>query len=103
ADARADALRQFSPEQCAELASAWQRIPAGALLPREAFPQDNIRQFRLTLHKHGIVWEFPLAAHIRGPGGSAILGGTSTQLHEVNDVERAMLTTIADFASVALH
>ncbi len=103
AEARADALRRFTPEQFARLDAVWQRTPAGGLLPIDAYPPGNLRLYRIALHEHGVDWDSPLAAHIRGSSGSALVGGTSTRPHDVTELDRAMLSTIADFASIALH
>jgi hypothetical protein len=106
AEARNYALRRLTPEQLARLDAFWQRTPAGALLPFDAYPPDCLRQVRLALHEHGIDWkdwELPVSAHIRGSSGSALVGGTSRRPNDVTELERTMLSTIADFASLALQ
>lgn len=105
AAARADALRQYTPVQLArrDAVNLWQSAPAGALVSLDAYPPDLVRVYRLALQQHGIAWDSPVAAHIRWPGGSAHVGGTSTRPHDVTDLERSTLSTIADFASLALR
>ena len=103
-EARADALRRFTPEQLERLDVLLERTPAGGLLPAEAYPPDSLRVFRLALREHGITWELPVAAHIRGPGGvGGIVGGVSTHPQNLTEFERAELSAIADFASLALR
>ncbi len=103
AEARAEALREFTADQLVKLDDSWKRIPAGALLPFEAYPSDNLQRFCLALQARHIRWRLPVAAHIRGPKGSAIVGGTSTHPHDASDLERVVLSTIAEFASMALQ
>jgi transcriptional regulator with XRE-family HTH domain len=71
AEARAYGLRQYTPEQFARLDAFWQCIPAGVLLPIDAYPPDILRGVRLALHEHGIDWGSVVGAHIRGSSGSA--------------------------------
>lgn len=103
ADARAYALRQVSPEQYARLNVFWQRTTRGEILPIDAYPPEHLRVYRRSLQEHGIDWDSPLSAHIRGSSGSALVGGTSARPHDVSAIERSILSTIADFASLALH
>jgi transcriptional regulator with XRE-family HTH domain len=103
AEARADALRRFTPEQFARIDALGQRAGAGGLVSFEAYPPESRRLYRLALHEHGIACNSPLTAHIRGSSGSALVGGTSTRQHDVTELERTMLSTIADFASLALQ
>jgi transcriptional regulator with XRE-family HTH domain len=103
AEARASVLRRAPPAQLAALDALWQRTPAGVLLPSEAYPPKCLRMFQVALHEHGIVWEVPVTAHIRGSSGSAVVGGTSTHPHDVTELERTVLSAIADFASLALQ
>jgi hypothetical protein len=115
AEARADAFRRFTPQQFARLDALWQRTPAGALadrsgglpagvrLPSDAYPPDILRLIRLALREHGIDSDSAVAAHIRGSSVSALVGGMSTRPHDVSELERTMLSTIADFASLALQ
>ena len=101
--ARADALRRISLEQHALHDALWQRVPAGDLLSSGAYPPDILRLARLMLHEHGIAWVPPHSAHIRGPSGSAHVGGMSTRPYDLTDLERTTLGTIADFASLAMR
>jgi hypothetical protein len=78
------------------------RTPAGVLLTSDAYPQGCLHVLQLTLREHNIAWELPVTAPIRGSSGSAVLGGASTGPHDVTELD-AMLSTIADFASLALH
>jgi hypothetical protein len=103
AETRASALRLLTLEQCARLDAFWQCTPAGGLLPIDAYPPDILRLGRLAQHEHGIDSDLAVAAHIRGSSGSALVGGTSTRLHDVTELERSTLGTIADFASLALQ
>jgi transcriptional regulator with XRE-family HTH domain len=102
AEARAYALRRFTPEQFAWLDAFWQRTPAGVFVPIDAYPPEHLRLYRRALHEHGIDWDSLVGAHVRGSSGSALVGGTSTYQHDVTELERAMLSTIADFTSLAL-
>jgi transcriptional regulator with XRE-family HTH domain len=102
AEARNFAISRFTPEQFARLDAFWQCAPPGGLLSIDAYPPDILRVIRLVLREHGIVWSLKLAAPIRGSRGSAYVGGQSTRPHAVSELERTMLTTIADFASLAL-
>jgi transcriptional regulator with XRE-family HTH domain len=101
--ARADALRRLTPEQFARIDALGQRAGAGGLLPFEAYPPESRRLYRLALHEHGLDCNSLISAHIRGSSGSALVGGTSSRPHDVTDLERTMLSTIADFASLALQ
>ena len=105
AAARANALRRYTPQQLSrrDAINLWQSVPAGVLVSLDAYPPDLVRVYRLALREHGIAWDSPVAAHIRWSSGSAHVGATSTRPHEVSDVERAMLSAIADFASLALR
>jgi transcriptional regulator with XRE-family HTH domain len=103
AAARAYALRRCTPEQFARLDAFWQCTAGGDLLRIDAYPQDILREYRLALLEHGIDWDSPVLAHIRGSSGSAIVGGTSTRPHDVPELALPMLSTIADFASLALQ
>jgi len=103
AKTRADGLRRLTPEHFAQLGAFWRCIPAGVLVPIDASPPDILRQIRLLHAEHGIDLCSPVGAHIRGPSGSAYVGGTSTRPHDVTELERTMLSMIADFASLALQ
>jgi hypothetical protein len=104
ATARADALARFTPGQIARLDTLLERTPAGGLLSAQAYPPESIRLFRVALQEHGIEWELPVAAHIRGSNGiGGIVGGVSTRPRLVTEFERAELSAIADFASLALR
>jgi transcriptional regulator with XRE-family HTH domain len=103
AQARACALRRFTPEQLARVDALWQCAAGGGLVPIETYPPDCLRLYGLTLDEHGIAYSLPVAAHIRASSGSAIVGVASTHPHDVTELERAILSTIADFASLALH
>jgi transcriptional regulator with XRE-family HTH domain len=103
ADARAEGLRRLTPEHFARLGAFWQCIPAGALVPIDAYPPDILRLVRRSHDEHGTDLYSPVGAHIRGPSGSAYVGGTSTRPHEVTELEGSMLSMIADFASLALQ
>lgn len=102
AGARTSVLRQLTPKQvpCNALCHD---TPPGVLLSLEVYPPDILRLYRLSLHEYGIDWDSPLAAHVRGSSSSALVGGTSTRSGEVTRLERTMLSTIADFASLALQ
>jgi transcriptional regulator with XRE-family HTH domain len=101
--ARADTLRRIPPELHVRLDALWQRAPAGVLLSSEAYTLDIVRVVRLMLREHGITWGSPVSAHILGPRGSAHVGGMSTRPHHVTELERTILSTIADFASLAMR
>jgi transcriptional regulator with XRE-family HTH domain len=115
AEARAYAFRRFTPQQFARLDALWQRtaagsvadrsggLPAGERLPSDTYPPDILRLVRLALREHGIDSDSAVAAHIRGSSGSALVGGMSTRPHDVSELERTVLSTIADFASLALQ
>lgn len=103
AEARAYALRKLTPAHFARLVEFWQYIPAGVLLPLDAYPPDIVRLIRLAYHEHGMDLYSLVGAHIRGSRGSAAVGGMSTGPHDVTELERTMLSTIADFASLALQ
>jgi hypothetical protein len=107
AEARSYALLQVTAEQLARHGTLWQRTAAAGLLTSESYPQGWNQLYRVALHEHGIDWgndwDSPLAAHIRGSSASAVVGGTSTRPHDVSELERAMLSTIADFASLVLQ
>jgi transcriptional regulator with XRE-family HTH domain len=107
AQARACALRRLAPEQLVRVHALWQCAAGGSLVPIETYPPDCLRLYGLALDEHGLGYTLPVCAHIRvsiGPAiGSAIVGGTSARPRDVTEVERAMLSTIADFASLALH
>ena len=103
AEARIAALHRFTPEQFARLDAFWQCTPVGVPLPIDAYPPDILRLVRLALHEQGIDSYSPAAAHIRGSSGSAHVGGMSTRPHDVTELERTLLGTIADFASLALQ
>jgi hypothetical protein len=72
-------------------------------VPSEAYPPDLLRLLRRALREHGIESDSPVVAHVRGSSGSALVGGMSTRPHDVTELERTMLSTIADFASLALQ
>jgi hypothetical protein len=78
-------------------------LPADVCRPTDAYPPDILRLVRLALREHGIDSDSAVAAHIRGPSGSALVGGMSTRPHDVSELERTVVSTIADFASLALH
>jgi hypothetical protein len=103
AEARSYGLRRATPEQSARVDALWQRSAEGALVPIDAYPPESLRLYRLSLHEHGIDWTEPVAAHIRGRSGSALVGATSSRPHDVTELERTVLSTIADFASLALQ
>jgi transcriptional regulator with XRE-family HTH domain len=103
AEARTCGLRRATPQQSARVDALWQRTAGGDMLPIEAYPAESLRLYRLALHEHGIDWSSPVAAHIRGSSGAALVGGDSTRPHDVTELDRTMLSTIADFASLALQ
>jgi transcriptional regulator with XRE-family HTH domain len=97
-------IGRLTPEQIALSDAARQASPMGSFVPYEAFPPDLLRPFRQVLHEYGLAWESVLTAHIRGRSGSGgIVGGVSSYPHDVTEVERATLSTIAEFASLALR
>jgi hypothetical protein len=96
------------PEQLARLDASWQRTAVAGLrlLQKDAYPTDILRLIRLVVHEHGIQSDSTtaaVAAHIHGSSGSALVGGASTRPHDVGELEPAMLSMIADFASLALQ
>jgi transcriptional regulator with XRE-family HTH domain len=103
ARARNSAICRFTPEQLARLDAFWQCAPPGALLSIDAYPPDILRVIRLALREHGIDWNLKLAAPIHGSRGSAYVGGQSTRPHDVSELDRTLLSSIADFASLALR
>jgi hypothetical protein len=103
AEARTFALRGLTRKQVAGLDALWQRTPAGVLLTAQAYPPESRRRYSLALREHGFEWDSPVAAHIRGSSGSALVGGASTRPHDVTELDRIMLSAIADFASLALR
>jgi hypothetical protein len=103
AEARNSAICRFSPEQFARLDAFWQCAPPGGLLSSDTYPPDILRVIRLVLREHGIDWNLKLAAAIHGSRGSAYVGGQSTRPHDVSELDRTMLSSIADFASLALQ
>jgi transcriptional regulator with XRE-family HTH domain len=103
AEARAYAVRLFTPEQRARRDALWQSAPAGVFLPLDMYPADLRRVFHRALYEHGIESNSPVAMHTGGSSSSALIGGTSTRPHDVTELEHTMLSTIADFASLALR
>jgi transcriptional regulator with XRE-family HTH domain len=128
AEARAYAFRRLAPERFAQLDALWQCIPAGAVghragglggkvvlssgapLSSDVYSLESLRryhralhEYRLALHEQSVNWDSVVAAHIRGSNGSALVGGASTCPHDVTELDRAMLSAIADFASLALQ
>ncbi len=103
AEARAYALRHATHEHAARVDALWRSTAEGGLLPINAYPAESLRLYRLVLHEHGVDFRAPVAAHIRGSRASAIVAGASTRPHDVSELDRAMLSTIADFASLALR
>jgi transcriptional regulator with XRE-family HTH domain len=103
AEARSYSLRRLTREQLGGLEVLWQRTPAGAVLSCHVYPRETLRRYCLGLREHGFDWDSPVAAHIRGSSGSALLGCASRRPHDVAELERAMLSTIAEFASLALQ
>jgi transcriptional regulator with XRE-family HTH domain len=101
-EARADALRRFTPEQFARVDALVSRSAAGDIQPFEAYPRDIAQVIGLVLREHGIDWNSLVAAHIRG-SSSVLVGGLSTRPHDVTALQRAVLSAIADFASLALR
>jgi hypothetical protein len=106
ARARDEVLRRLTREQFARLAALLRRIPVGEMLPFEAFPLDIVQLVKVAMRERGLAGT-PLwlaIAPIRGSSGSrASLGGASTRPHDVGELEPAMLSTIAGFASLALQ
>jgi transcriptional regulator with XRE-family HTH domain len=103
AEARTHALRRLTRGQFARVDALWRRTPDGVLLTSDTYPPESRRRYALALREHGIDWDSVVAAQIRGSSGSALVGGASTRPHEVPELERTMLSTIADFASLALQ
>jgi transcriptional regulator with XRE-family HTH domain len=101
-EARADLLRRFTPEQLARVDALVEGTAAGDTQAFEAYPRDIARVIGLVLREHGIAVDSVIAAHIRGPK-SVLVGGLSTRPHEVTELQRAVLSAIADFASLALR
>jgi transcriptional regulator with XRE-family HTH domain len=107
AEARTHTGRQFTPEQRALLDALWRRTPAGdILLPLEAYPRDIVRLIELGLCQHGVPGKSLslVAAHIRGSSGFGVsLVSSSTRPHDMSKLECALLSAIADFASLVLR
>lgn len=104
--ARADALHQFTPEHLKRLDALLQRTPAGTILPFEAYPPDIVRLIDLALREHRLTGESLslVAARIRGSSGfGGALVSSSTRAQDMTELERAVLSAIADFASLALR
>jgi transcriptional regulator with XRE-family HTH domain len=102
AEARNYAIRGYTPEQCNWLNAFWQCAPPG-LQSIDKYRPDILRVIRLALREYRIDWHLLLAAPIRGSTGSAYVGGQSTRPHDVTELDRTVLTTMADFASLALQ
>jgi transcriptional regulator with XRE-family HTH domain len=104
AEFREDLVRRLTPEVIARVDASWQHSAGGDLLPFEAYPPEFVEPFRLVLHEHSVAWQSLLTAHIRGRDGSlGLVGGVSSRPHDVTDLERAEVSTIAAFASLALR
>jgi transcriptional regulator with XRE-family HTH domain len=103
AEARDCAISRFTPEQAARLDAFWQCALPGRIVSLDTYPPDILRVIHLVLREYGIRWNLLLAAPIRASTGSAYVGGQSTRPHDVTELDRTMLTTMADFASLALR
>lgn len=102
---RVELLGRLTPEQKIQFDDSWRRTAAGDIVPCEATPPDIKRIIDQVLNAHGIVRETLLAAHIAGRNGAsgAVLGSQAMHPDDITDRERALLTAIADFASLALR
>jgi transcriptional regulator with XRE-family HTH domain len=100
---RADLLYRFTPEQKARFDAVWQRAGAGDILRFEAYPRDIVKLIDEVLRERRA--KSVLAARIRGANGSGggVLGSESTRAHDVRGLDRAVLSTIAEIASLALE
>jgi transcriptional regulator with XRE-family HTH domain len=105
-EARTDALHRFTPEHLKRLDALLQRTPAGTILPFEAYPPDIVRLIDLALREHRLSGESLslVAARIHGSSGfGGAVVSSSTRAQDMTEVERAVLSAIADFASLALR
>jgi transcriptional regulator with XRE-family HTH domain len=102
-EVRADAVRRFTPEQLAKMQALAQRNAAGDIQSFETFPPDIRRVVDIVLREHGLHSHSLLGAHIGGPREPALVGGISTRPHEVTELQRSILSAVADFTSLALH
>jgi transcriptional regulator with XRE-family HTH domain len=101
-EVRADLLRRFTPEQLARVDALIEGTAAGDIQAVEAYPRDIARVIGLVVREHGIDLNSVVAAHIRA-SSSVLVGGLSTRPHNVTELQRAVLSAIADFASLALR
>jgi transcriptional regulator with XRE-family HTH domain len=100
---RKELIRRLTPEVIGRVDASWQHSAAGDLVAYEAYPPEFVELYRLVLHEQSFAWESILNAHIRGRGDSlGMVGGLSSRPHDVTDLERAALSAIAGFASLAL-
>jgi hypothetical protein len=98
----AELLYRFTPEQKALFDTLWRSTAAGDILRFEAFPRDIGLLIDAVFRERGV--KSVLAAHIRGSNGSGgLLGSESTRAHDVTELERTVLSTIAEFTSLALQ
>ncbi len=102
AEARAYAFRRFTPQQFARLEALWQRTAAGSVADRSGGRTSfdwSVSRCASTALIRIRQWP-PTFADRADPRSWA---ACRTRPHDVSELERTVLSTIADFASLALH
>jgi hypothetical protein len=101
--ARWDMLSRFTPEQLARIAAAIRSTEPGELVPLQEFPIDLARLIDEVGKEHGIVWNSVVAASISQPTETLLLNALSLRGGTFAGIDIAVLSAIAEFASLAMQ
>lgn len=104
--ASAEVLRRLTPEQVALIDAVRNGSKGGDIVSFAAYPypREILRLVRQVLREHGIDGESIVVARIRASSGFVgVVGGELTSPHELTEIERAVLSAVADLASQALR
>jgi hypothetical protein len=82
---------------------AMRRTAPGELVPLQEFPIDLARVIDEVGREHGIDFNSVVSASISQPAETLLLNASSIRGGKFTEIDIAILSTIADFASLALH
>jgi transcriptional regulator with XRE-family HTH domain len=102
-DARAELSARWTPEQVGRMDTLIARAGAGEILRFEHWPRDVVEVFNLVGREYGLAWDSVIGARISRANDSLLLNGISSQARDVTEIDRAVISAIAEFASLALR
>jgi hypothetical protein len=103
ANARAELCSRIMPEQLERMLALVARTSAGEIQDFERWPQEFTRVFDLVGREYELDFTSVVSACIFRSSYPLLLNGMSTHAPDVTETDRAVLSAIAEFTSLALR